>query len=311
MSAYDRCEGLGDRRRGGHVGRHRCRVIGVAELRGHGLGRGDVPVDDSDRRPLGPQAVGDGAADAGAGACHQSDLPGQGSERGPTPQLRLLERPVLDGERLGLGHGGVGGHRLGAGHDVDRVEVELAGDARGIGGGAEAEHADSGHEEDLGVGAAQGGGVGPGVTPVVRLVIRSVLIVQSFETRAPLGSWGGRLVVLGVTGYSWRVEKERADLRPQEMVGAGRAEVGQARRLGAAQEVEDSVVVEPVTDDSLVCARQPPQEWRQRRGLRFPLCPAEPREAVARAPQGLRAAVRREERLGRGDQFQGGALALL
>ena len=44
-------------------------------------------------------------------------------------QLGLLERPVLDAELLRLGDRRVRRHRLGAAHHVDRVDVELAGDA--------------------------------------------------------------------------------------------------------------------------------------------------------------------------------------
>ena len=56
-------------------------------------------------------------------------------------QLGLLERPVLDAELLRLVDRGVGRERLGAAHHVDRVDVELAGDAGGLLVLAEGEHA--------------------------------------------------------------------------------------------------------------------------------------------------------------------------
>ena len=58
-------------------------------------------------------------------------------------ELGLFERPVLDAELLGIRDRGVGRERLGAAHHVDRVEVELAGDASGLLVRAVAEHADA------------------------------------------------------------------------------------------------------------------------------------------------------------------------
>ena len=56
-----------------------------------------------------------------------------------------------------LGDGRVGGERLGAAHHVDRVDVELAGDPRGLLVRAEAEHPDARDEDDRRVGAAHRG----------------------------------------------------------------------------------------------------------------------------------------------------------
>src|SRR5690606_5712276 len=72
---------------------------------------------------------------------------------------------------------------------------------------------------------------------------------------------------LGETGYSSSVKKKRADLRPQEVIGAGGAEGGQAGRRVPAEEVEDGVVVAPAADHALVAASEPAQDRRQCRSV--------------------------------------------
>ena len=120
-------------------------AVGVGDVRGDAdrdiraaqLGRGglrllEVEVGDDDARAFGGEAGRDGLADAGCRAGDERDAALVGLRLRHPLQLRLFERPVLDAELLGVRDRGVGRERLGAAHHVDRVEVELAGDAGGL-----------------------------------------------------------------------------------------------------------------------------------------------------------------------------------
>ena len=74
--------------------------------------------------------------------------PASGFGLGQAAQLRFLERPVLDVEGLLLGRGPIGRDPGGSAHDIDGVDVELAGDARGGLVGREGDHADGGNQID-------------------------------------------------------------------------------------------------------------------------------------------------------------------
>ncbi len=69
-------------------------------------------------------------ADAAAGADDDDDLAGEFLFRRHALQLRLLEEPVLDVERLLLRQGDVFVDRLGAAHHFHGAVVELRGHAR-------------------------------------------------------------------------------------------------------------------------------------------------------------------------------------
>ena len=153
-------------------------------------------------------------------------------------ELGLLERPVLDPELLGLVDGGVGRERLRPAHDVDGVDVELAGDAGGLLVLAEGEHADARHEHDRRVGAAHRGAVRAGVALVVGGVRRAVVRVQ-------LAQAGDHLLDGCRAG---QVEHHRRHLGAQEVVGARRAQRGQRLELLAGHEVEHDVAVGEVAD---------------------------------------------------------------
>ena len=94
-------------------------------------------------------------ADAAGAAGDQRDAAFQRRGRRHAPQLRLLQRPVLDVESLLLRQAQVAADRLGAAHDVDGVAVELRGDPRrGLVLG-EGEHAEPRMQHDHRVGVAQ------------------------------------------------------------------------------------------------------------------------------------------------------------
>ena len=126
-----------------HVGGDADRHVGRADL-GGGVGRLlQVEVGDDDAGALGGEPDGDRLADAAGRAGDQRDAGRQRLGLRHPRELGLLQRPVLDAELLALVDRRVGGHRLGAAHDVDGVDVELAGHPRGLLVGAEAEHADA------------------------------------------------------------------------------------------------------------------------------------------------------------------------
>ncbi len=231
----------------GDVRRHPDGDVGAAELCRRGLRLLEVEVGDDDARALGGEAGGDGLADAGGGAGDEGDAGGVALRLRHPLQLRLLQRPVLDAELLRLVDRGVGGDRLRAAHDVDRVDVELAGDAGGLLVLAVAEHADAGHEHDRRVGAADRGAVGRRVAVVVRLVVGAVRLVQ-------LPQPGDGVLDRGVGG---QIEHQRLDLGAQEVVRAGGAERREPRMLRGGEELEHRGVVGEVADLGLSCEASP------------------------------------------------------
>ena len=165
----------------GHVAGDAAGDIQPADLARHRLSGHGIDVSDDDAGALGGQPVGNGTTDSRASAGHQRDAGSQGLGLGHARQLRLFQRPVLDAEFLRLGDRRVGGDGLRAAHHVDGVGVELAGHARGLLVGAEAEHAHAGDQHDGRIGAAHVWAVRLGVALVVRAVLVAVGSVQLLE----------------------------------------------------------------------------------------------------------------------------------
>ena len=221
----------------------------------------EVEVGDDDAGAFGGEPGGDGLADAAGRAGDERDAAGVAARAWHPLELGLLEGPVLDAELLRLVDGRVGRHGLGAAHDVDRVDVELAGDPGGLLVLAEGEHPDAGHEHDGRVGTAHRGGVGGGVARVVGRVVLAVCRVQLVEARDDLLDRGdGR-----------QVDDERLDLGAEEVVGARRAERGEVGELVVAKELEHDVGVGEVTDHRAVLRGDRPDVGGQRRRLRMPI----------------------------------------
>ena len=133
-------------------------------------------------------------------------------------ELGLLERPVLDAELLGLVDRHVGADRLGAAHHVDRVDVELPRHARGLLVLAEREHpharaparSPGPRRGSPGCPGSRCGRSSPGSPPGTAAC--------SSLSRPTTSS----------TGASRRqVHDQRLDLGAQEVVRAGRAQLGQ------------------------------------------------------------------------------------
>ena len=97
------------------------------------------------------------AADAAGAAGDQRDAPGERLGLRHALQLGFLEQPIFDVERFLLGEADISADAGGAAHDVDRVDVEFAGDARGRLVLGEGQHADAGNQIDHRVGVAHRG----------------------------------------------------------------------------------------------------------------------------------------------------------
>ncbi len=99
-------------------------------------------------------------ADAAAGADDDDDLAREFLFRRHALQLRFLEQPVFDVERLLLRQRDVFVDRLGAAHDFDGAVVELGGDARFGFVLAPGDHAEAGNQHDRRIRVAHRGRVG-------------------------------------------------------------------------------------------------------------------------------------------------------
>ena len=170
---------------------------------------------------------------------------------------------------------GVGGERFGASHDVDGVDVELAGDAGGLLVLAVGEHPDAGYEDDQRVGTSHRRGVGRGVTPVVGGVVGAVALVEL-----------GELLVGGVAG-----DDERLHLGAQEVVGARGAELDESVERGTGEEVEHDVGVGEVAHHPLVARGDGAKTGCQRGRLCSPLGRRERPTVGHDGAEGLRVAV--------------------
>ena len=205
---------------GGDVGGDAERPLG-AEGGGDLLGPLAVEVGDDHARPVAGEQLGDGPADPRRRTGDEGDAALQRRRRRAHAQLALLELPVLDAELLVVVDRRVRRHRLGAAHHVDRVDVELAGDACRLRVGAEAPHADAGHEDDHRIGAAHRR----------RALLGVGVVVGAGSRRGTARAARSRRVTLLVERRRRRqVEVQRPHLGAQEVVGARRALGGQARR---------------------------------------------------------------------------------
>ena len=192
------------------------RPLGLAE-------RLAVEVGDHDAGALGEQPPRHRPADPAGAAGHQRHPPRQRLGLGQALQLRLLEQPVLDVERLLLGQADIAVDAGGAAHDVDRVDVELGGDPRrGLVAG-EGQHADARDEVDDGIRVAHGRAVGMPAAFVVGSVVPTVAVDQPVER--------------GIVGVGRH--HQRANLGAQEVIGAGGAESRQLLEPVRVHELQD------------------------------------------------------------------------
>ena len=133
------------------------------------------------------------AADAAGAAGDIGDAAGERLRLGHALQLGLFEQPIFDVERFLLGQADIGADARGAAHDVDRVDVEFRGDARGRLVLGEGEHADAGHEIDHRVGIAHRRRVGV----LAALVIAGVVGAIGGELSSSAAATASRLSAAG------------------------------------------------------------------------------------------------------------------
>jgi len=126
-------------------------------------------------------------------------------------------------------------------HDVDRVDVELAGNPRFGLAPAETEHPDAGNENDGGGSGAEG----RGILQFVRLVV--FCVIGAIGLHAGLN--GGKQRV-HVTAFRVPFDEQRANLRADEVIGATRSLIGERRSAFAVDEAQYLVAIGEVTEDA-------------------------------------------------------------
>ena len=125
-----------------------ARAPGGDDLLGHGGGALDVQVGHGHVRPELRQAARRRAADAAAAAGDHGDPPRELAPRRRLRELVPLERPVLDGERLGLAERAVAARGVRGVLDDDGAVVEVAGQPGAAGVAAGRDDAEPGQEHD-------------------------------------------------------------------------------------------------------------------------------------------------------------------
>ena len=241
----------------GHVDLDRAHLVvaeGLGEARLGLVERRLVDVGKHDAGAFLQQPQGNRPTDPAAAAGDEGDASRHRLGPWHPLQLRLLQKPVLDVERLLLGQALVGVDGRGAAHHVDGVDVELGGDPRRRLVAGERDHAHAGHEVDDGVGVAHGR----------RVVVPAAFVVAGVIGPVGLKRLGQRLehgVEIGGGGVE--VEDEGADLGAQEVVGAGGPECRERSQIRRAHEFEHRVAVVEVADLALVLADQPPDRRHQ------------------------------------------------
>ena len=139
---HGRVERGGDRVLVGHVGAHPDGDVGVARSRRPRRRPCRRPGRRRPRtRPRRPAAARSPCRSPTPAPVTSATRVASGLGCGHPGELGLLQGPVLDAELLRLRDRGVGRHRLGAAHHVDRVDVELARHPGGLLVAPEGEHA--------------------------------------------------------------------------------------------------------------------------------------------------------------------------
>ena len=106
-----------------------------------------VAVEDGDFGAFLGHGLGRGGADARAAAGDDGDLAGQGLFV-RLAQLGLFQRPIFHFEHVEFGDGAVFADGFRVGDHLHGVFGDVGGDGGVLGGGADAEHAHAGHQDD-------------------------------------------------------------------------------------------------------------------------------------------------------------------
>ena len=182
-------------------------------------------------------------ANAAGAAGHIGDASGQRFRRGQALQLGLFQEPVFDIEGLLLRKADIGTDARGAAHDVDRVDIELAGDARRRLILGEGEHAYTRRKIHDRVRIAHRGRV----RMLAALVIGGVVAPVAGEKIVETGNHLVETVALRIKG-----KNQRPDLGAQKVIRAGRAERRQRRQRVGIDEFQHFRRVGEMSDLALV-----------------------------------------------------------
>ena len=204
-----------------------------------------VKVEAGDMSSLLDETISGLAADATSCTDDRDDLACHLLLGGHALELGLLEEPVLDVKGLLLGQGDILVYRLGAAHDLDCAVVELRGDAALALVLAPRDHSQSGDEDDGRVRIAHRGGV----RMLAAVVVGGVVGAVGVEAGGELGLKGRDILGLGIP-----VDVEGLDLRAEEVIRAGGAELGEAGGILGVHEAEDLLVGLDGADKALLLA---------------------------------------------------------
>ncbi len=182
------------------------------------------------------------ATDAAGAAGDEGNLARKALRLRHALQLGFFEQPVLDVEGFLFRQALIFGNRRGAAHDVDGVDVELAGDAGGGLVAGEGQHADARNQEDDRVGVAHGGRVVMLAVVVVAGVIGAIILQRLVET-------GDDCIDIRLRRIE--IDDQRADLGAQEVVRAAGAERTERPQVLRVDEFENGILVVEMTELAL------------------------------------------------------------
>ena len=232
--------------------------------------------------------------------CHQRDAPGERFRLRHALKLGLFQQPIFDIERFLLRKAHVLADARRAAHHIDRVDVKLRSNAGRRFVLGEGQHADSGDEIDDRVGVAHRRRVRVFATLIIGGVLGPVV--------------GERLVERGdhcieIAG-GWVVgQHERADLRAQEMIRAGRPKRGQRFEILRIDELQHGWRVREVADLALACGNVLANGGQE---LRRNIAPVRPRQRLdARPAEGCALRLCAEPLSGLVDHLQRESIAFL
>ena len=216
-----------------------------------------VDIGEHDAGPFIQQSSRAGLPDATGATGNQRDAPRKRLASRLALEFCFLEQPVLDVKGRLFLERAVSGHPRGLTHHMDRIDIELAGNARRALVAGEAAEADTGDQVNDRIRIAHG----RGVTLPAAFVIGGIVLAVGIDRRRQARDQG-----LLVLGPGIERQHQRPDLRAQEMIGAGGTKRGQVRERAATDKIEHLRTVVEVSDLVGWRADQPANAGHDRSG---------------------------------------------